>query len=139
MCICRLVPAIWTCSRPRGLHLLRRQQHLRLLSAVPAAAQSPTNWAEAPIASVRPATADTSLFHVSPRPPCAPEPPRLPRRRRPVPPLPPTRRALPHLPRHHLPSSRFLRRAILLLRLPRQAPSRHPLRAPLRPPTWRPC
>jgi ferredoxin-NADP reductase len=55
------------CSPPRGL----RQHHLRLLPAAalasdaPAAAQSPTDWAEAPIASVLPATADASLFHVS--------------------------------------------------------------------------
>lgn len=59
-------------SAPRRLHLLR-PHHLRLLSAaalasavpVPAPAQSPTEWAEAPLASVRPATADASLFHVS--------------------------------------------------------------------------
>ncbi|KAK3163730.1 hypothetical protein QOZ80_1AG0007550 [Eleusine coracana subsp. coracana] len=58
------------CSPPRSLHLLR-PHHLRLLStaalasAVPAPAQTPTDWAEAPVASVRPATADASLFHVS--------------------------------------------------------------------------
>jgi hypothetical protein len=57
-------------SAPRGLHLLR-PQHLRLLSAAasasaaPAPPQLPTEWAEAPLACVRPATADASLFHVS--------------------------------------------------------------------------
>ncbi|XP_062201840.1 fruit protein pKIWI502-like isoform X2 [Phragmites australis] len=55
-------------SSPRRLHLLR-PHHLRLLSAAALAAQalpqSPTDWAEAPLASVRPATADSSLFHVS--------------------------------------------------------------------------
>lgn len=59
-------------SAPRRLHLLR-PHHLRLLSAaalasavpVPAPAQSPIEWTEAPLASVRPATADASLFHVS--------------------------------------------------------------------------
>ncbi|WVZ72025.1 hypothetical protein U9M48_020545 [Paspalum notatum var. saurae] len=40
-----------------------------------------------------------------PRPLRAPGPPRLPRRRRPVPPFPPSRRTLPHLPRHRVPSS----------------------------------
>ncbi|XP_062191939.1 fruit protein pKIWI502-like isoform X2 [Phragmites australis] len=49
--------------------------HLRLLSAAaltsaapapaPAPPQTPTDWAKAPLASVRPATADASLFHVS--------------------------------------------------------------------------
>ncbi|TVU22194.1 hypothetical protein EJB05_31876, partial [Eragrostis curvula] len=60
------------CSPPRRLHLLR-PHHFRLLSAAalasaapaPAPAQPPTDWAEAPIASVRPATADASLYHVS--------------------------------------------------------------------------
>ncbi|XP_022685251.1 fruit protein pKIWI502-like [Setaria italica] len=45
--------------RPERLHLLR-QHHLRLLSAA-----APTEWAEAPLASVRPATADASLYHIS--------------------------------------------------------------------------
>ena len=55
-------------SAPRRLHLLR-PHHLRLLSAAALAsavpAQSPTEWAEAPLASVRHATADASLFHVT--------------------------------------------------------------------------
>ncbi|XP_072150238.1 fruit protein pKIWI502 isoform X1 [Setaria viridis] len=61
-------------SAPRRLHLLR-QHHLRLLSAAalasaapapaPAPPQAPTEWAEAPLASVRPATADASLYHIS--------------------------------------------------------------------------
>ncbi|CAD6239356.1 unnamed protein product [Miscanthus lutarioriparius] len=55
-------------SAPRRLHLLR-PHHLRLLSAAvlasAAPAQLPTEWAEAPLACVRPATADASLFHVS--------------------------------------------------------------------------
>ncbi|KAL6847778.1 hypothetical protein ACP4OV_021906 [Aristida adscensionis] len=51
---------------PRRLHLLR-PHHLRLLSAaaLAAAPPAPADWAEAPIAAVRPATADASLFHVS--------------------------------------------------------------------------
>ncbi|CAD6233125.1 unnamed protein product [Miscanthus lutarioriparius] len=55
-------------SAPRRLHLLR-PHHLRLLSAAALAsavpAQSPTEWAEAPLASVCHATADASLFHVT--------------------------------------------------------------------------
>ncbi|CAO2174396.1 unnamed protein product [Urochloa humidicola] len=61
-------------SAPRRLHLLR-PHHFRLLSAAalasaapapsPALPQAPTEWAEAPVASVRPATADASLYHVS--------------------------------------------------------------------------
>ncbi|XP_066317325.1 fruit protein pKIWI502-like isoform X2 [Miscanthus floridulus] len=55
-------------SAPRRLHLLR-PHHLRLLSAAALAsaapAQLPTEWTEAPLACVRPATADASLFHVS--------------------------------------------------------------------------
>jgi ferredoxin-NADP reductase len=59
-------------SAPRRLHLLR-PHHLRLLSAAalasaapaPVPPQVPTEWAEAPLASVRPATADASLYHVS--------------------------------------------------------------------------
>lgn len=64
----RAASMLLRCSPPRRLHLLR-PHHLRLLSAAALAsaapAQSPTDWAEAPIASVRPATADSSLFHVS--------------------------------------------------------------------------
>ncbi|CAL4977486.1 unnamed protein product [Urochloa decumbens] len=63
-------------SAPRRLHLLRPHHH-RLLSAAalasaapaptaaPVPPQAPTEWAEAPVASVRPATADASLYHVS--------------------------------------------------------------------------
>ncbi|KAG2587295.1 fruit protein pKIWI502-like isoform X2 [Panicum virgatum] len=61
-------------SAPRRLHLLR-PHHLRLLSAAalasaaptpaPVPPQAPTEWAEAPLAAVRPATADASLYHVS--------------------------------------------------------------------------
>ncbi|RLN23606.1 hypothetical protein C2845_PM07G02400 [Panicum miliaceum] len=59
-------------SAPRRLHLLR-PHHLRLLSTAalasaapaPVPPQAPTEWAEAPLAAVRPATADASLFHVS--------------------------------------------------------------------------
>ncbi|KAL6626615.1 hypothetical protein ACP70R_030341 [Stipagrostis hirtigluma subsp. patula] len=61
-------------SAPRRPHLLR-PHHLRLLSAAALAAPAPApaapscpgpaDWAEAPLASVCPATADASLFHVS--------------------------------------------------------------------------
>jgi len=63
-------------SAPRRLHLLR-PHHLRPLSAAalasaapapapaPAPPQAPTEWAEAPLAAVRKATADASLYHVS--------------------------------------------------------------------------
>ncbi|KAM3345961.1 hypothetical protein ACQJBY_020470 [Aegilops geniculata] len=57
-------------SPPRRLHLLR-PRHLRVLShaaaalASPAPPPAPTEWTEAPVASVRAATADASLFHVS--------------------------------------------------------------------------
>ncbi|OQU86167.1 hypothetical protein SORBI_3003G036500 [Sorghum bicolor] len=55
-------------SAPRRLHLLH-PHHLRLLSAAALAsavpAQAPTEWAEAPLASVHPAADDASLFHVS--------------------------------------------------------------------------
>ncbi|KAF7020385.1 hypothetical protein CFC21_033492 [Triticum aestivum] len=57
-------------SPPRHLHLLR-PHHLRVLShaaaalASPAPPPAPTEWTEAPVASVRAATADASLFHVS--------------------------------------------------------------------------
>lgn len=59
-------------SAPRRLHLLRPHHH-RLLSAAalasaaptPTPPEAPTEWAEAPVASVRPATADASLYHVS--------------------------------------------------------------------------
>ncbi|KAI5004313.1 hypothetical protein ZWY2020_031556 [Hordeum vulgare] len=55
-------------SPPRRLHLLR-PRHLRVLSnaaaALAAPPPAPTEWTEAPVASVRAATADASLFHVS--------------------------------------------------------------------------
>ncbi|VAH71026.1 unnamed protein product [Triticum turgidum subsp. durum] len=56
-------------SPPRRLHLLRPHR-LRALSNAAAAAlagppPAPTEWTEAPVASVRAATADASLFHVS--------------------------------------------------------------------------
>nr|CAB3472446.1 unnamed protein product [Digitaria exilis] len=49
---------------PRRLHL-RPLSAAALASAAPAPPEAPTEWAEAPLASVRPATADASLYHVS--------------------------------------------------------------------------
>ncbi|KAG8053607.1 hypothetical protein GUJ93_ZPchr0001g30596 [Zizania palustris] len=56
-------------SAPRHLHLhLRLRLHSTAAAAAvatPAPPPRPTEWTEAPVSSVRPATADSSLFHVS--------------------------------------------------------------------------